>query len=312
MSEAAEGTSVPVIIAVAGNIASTKTSVLRRLRKELRLEFPDTEVDLLEEPIHEWNHKENGRTLSDLEASYVLPYGCSFPFQVKVSNWQDRMAREIGRKERDPEESFAVNFGEKDCHLLTQRGEVSQARPRIVLIERTTEDGAMVFVPLKCAEGNFSGMAVEAFHEMVQNGYGIVPDLVVYLQSTPEDCFRRKQRRAREGEGGVNIEFLARLDKRYQVLREKYRREVPDNILELSPEDHDSRDGVKEEKRKLSQRVVQFLREKPRLLSYRTGFSSPSWDASPYDLKDASKQEEEEVVERKKLCNCREGEEVSL
>ena len=154
-------------------------------------------------------------------------------------------------------------------------------------------------------------MAVEAFHQMVQNGYGIVPDLVVYLQSSPEECLRRKQRRAREGEDGVDIEFLSRLDKRYQVLREKYRQAVPDSILELSPEDHDSRDGVKAEKRKLSQRVVQFLREKPRTLSYRTGFSSPSWEGSPYDLKQVSKQREDEGEEKKELCNrCEKGEDT--
>ena len=290
VEESVPAESAPLVIALSGNIASTKTTVMKRLRKTLSETFPGVDVELVTEPVEEdWMVKREGCDLSPLQMSYTLPYGFSFPFQVGVVNWQEKTARRIGRKSRNPEHCAAVDFGESSCSFLDAEGKRSRIRPKIILIERTTDDGAL-FVSLKCREGNFSRMAVESYNGLLEHGLGITPDLVIYLNTTPEECLARKQRRARDGESTVGREFLSQLHENYEKLKERYEEMALENILELFPEDCSSPEEVKGEKTKLVDRVVSFLREKPRKLLYRTAFTvdeldppSKDIDTHPYD-----------------------------
>lgn len=292
----------PVVISVVGNIASSKTSVLDTLLEQLREQLPGVEVTKCVEPIDEWTAKRAGNCPSALEMSYRLPYGSSFPFQVQVLSWQNEVAEDTGRKARQPGECSMVDFGEHSCCFLTQEGTVSACRPRILLMERSTDDGA-TFVEVKASQGDFSGVAVDAYNRLLEQGMGIVPDLVVYLKTSPEDCHKRKQRRDREGEKGVSLEYLSELHERYETLHSKYTNaaDTRDNTLVLTPEDQETLADIEKEKTRLATRVVEFLRERPHKLVYRNSFpvdGPPEGEGTPFpydaDLPAQKKREREE------------------
>jgi len=48
--------------------------------------------------------------------------------------------------------------------------------------------------------------------------YGWIPDIVFYLKCDPEICLKRIQNRSRDGENSISIDYLKRLDSKYNLL----------------------------------------------------------------------------------------------
>ena len=64
--------------------------------------------------------------------------------------------------------------------------------------------------------------------------HGWVPDAVVFLRADPELCLARVRRRARKGEEGVTLEYLRRLQAKYEAYLHMCRTElrIPVHVLE--------------------------------------------------------------------------------
>lgn len=85
-------------------------------------------------------------------------------------------------------------------------------------------DGNTVFAKVMNDEGYMSNDDYNLFMDMYHSYKKLVhePDLVVYLDCTPEECKRRIGIRGREYEGGISLDYLRHLQSVYEKLYATY------------------------------------------------------------------------------------------
>ncbi len=111
--------------------------------------------------------------------------------------------------------------------------------------DRTIYEDAYIFAPNLHAMGLMTTRDFENYHRLFQNmEHSIVPpDLLIYLQAPVDKLVRQIGERGREYENSISIEYLKRLNERYDGWIEKYDKgkllviDVEDNAFHKNPED---------------------------------------------------------------------------
>lgn len=181
----AEILTMPFKVALEGNVGSGKTTLAKLLA-----ELP--EVQMVPEPLDEWRmvgHDEWGQPINLLEAFYANPAAFSSVMQANAV------------------ESFA------------KLGEQPALKP-IVLQERSIHS-CMLFTELlqdlRLLSENQAKNIADLADWYIAKNLGLIPDLVVYLQSAPADCFARVTRRSRvEERDKITLSYLAQLHSKHQ------------------------------------------------------------------------------------------------
>ena len=82
------------------------------------------------------------------------------------------------------------------------------------LVERTLLCQEKVFIPL-LVKNNFltelEQSLLEHFFTMVKNHEGVVADIIVYLRTSPKIALTRIQKRNRQGEEDLSLDYLTKL-----------------------------------------------------------------------------------------------------
>ena len=115
----------------------------------------------------------------------------------------------------------------------------------VVLQDRSIFEGVYVFVANNCAMGNISERDFETYMELFQQMLTVVklPDLMIYLRSSVEHLVSNIQKRGRDYEQTMQIEYLDNLNRRYEdFINNHYKGRVmiveKDNLdFENRPED---------------------------------------------------------------------------
>ena len=153
-------------ICIDGSIGAGKTTILKRLGRELG-------IDIFLEPVEEWSRC--------LERFYKDPERWGLCLNSKVLC------------------SFAK---------VPTNG--------IVLCERSPLSCLRVFAEV--------GMKDPVETEVIEDIYGAVgwiPDVVVYIRTTPQACMERIKKRGRTEEDGIVIEYLDQIHKKYEDIYTK-------------------------------------------------------------------------------------------
>ena len=86
------------------------------------------------------------------------------------------------------------------------------------LVERTLLCQEKVFIPL-LVKNNFltelEQSLLEHFFTMVKNHEGVVADIIVYLRTSPKIALTRIQKRNRQGEEDLSLDYLTKLHSYY-------------------------------------------------------------------------------------------------
>lgn len=168
-----------VVVSFEGNIGSGKSTLLGILREALG---PGAEV--IQEPIGLWTNV-NGQDL--LKASYVDPDKYRSTFQ---------------------------------CFAFASRLQAQAKTPReapVRLLERSCETDPL-FAKQSRADGYIDDINFAAYEYISKAFAEVVPGApqgMVYLKVPPSVCFKRKERRKRDGEEGVSLEYLEAMDKQH-------------------------------------------------------------------------------------------------
>lgn len=97
----------------------------------------------------------------------------------------------------------------------------------IVVVQDRPIYGDTVFATTARERGFMSSEEFDLYVNLYRNMSRDImpPDVFVYLDVPPEECHRRMNARAREGEEGVPLDYLRQLDENYKLLLEemKYR-----------------------------------------------------------------------------------------
>ncbi len=116
------------------------------------------------------------------------------------------------------------------------------AHPEITTVQdRSIFEGVYVFVANNYAQGQLSDRDYEAYMELFEQMMSIVkmPDLMIYLRAPLEHLVKNIQKRGRQCEQTIPLEYLKGLNERYEeFIKEKYKGKVM--IVDVTGMDYQS------------------------------------------------------------------------
>jgi deoxyadenosine/deoxycytidine kinase len=173
-------------IALEGGIAVGKSSLLKAIAA--RFAEIGVEVCPILEPVDEW--MDYGPDHVDLLAHmYDNPLGFSYLFQVMA---------------------LTTKFQQLGPYLAADKDHL--------LVERTLGAQKHVFIPLLHEKGYINTTEKATLDMMIDSlEYATDPDLIVFIKSSPNICLERVQKRGREAEKDIRVEYLRAVEEQYRV-----------------------------------------------------------------------------------------------
>ena len=119
--------------------------------------------------------------------------------------------------------SFAL-----EMYFLQQRLhdvlEISQSRD-VIIQDRTLQEGVHIFVANNYAQGNLSERDYNTYMDTFNVMMEVVkePDLLIYLKSSISHLVSQIQKRRRDYEQSISIDYLSGLNERYEKWIESYK-----------------------------------------------------------------------------------------
>lgn len=114
----------------------------------------------------------------------------------------------------------------------------------IIIQDRTLMEGVNIFVANNVAMGNLSERDYDTYMQLYNLMMSMVrePDLLIYLRSSIEGIVRKIQKRGRDYEQGLSVEYLGNLNRLYEDWISRYKGrvlifDVDDLDYENRPED---------------------------------------------------------------------------
>ena len=118
-----------------------------------------------------------------------------------------------------------------ETYFLTQRFkdvlEIANSKD-VIIQDRTLFEGVYIFVANNKAMGNLSDRDYDTYMELFRLMMSLVkePDLLIYLKSSVPHLVSQIQKRGRDYEKGISIEYLTNLNERYDKWIESYEGKV--------------------------------------------------------------------------------------
>lgn len=115
-----------------------------------------------------------------------------------------------------------------ETYFLAQRFrdlvEISKS-DEIIIQDRTLMEGVNIFVANNVAMDNLSQRDYETYLQLYNLMMSMVrePDLLIYLRSSIEGIVRKIQKRGRDYEQGLSVEYLGNLNRLYEEWISKYK-----------------------------------------------------------------------------------------
>lgn len=191
----------PTIISIEGNIGTGKSTILANLKIHLDNVMPGNQILFLKEPVDIWESikDEHGHTI--LEKFYKDQKRYAFTFQVMA--YISRLS-------------------------LLKRAIKENPECEIIIIERSLIADKNIFMQMLYDDGQVEMMEFEIYNrwyrEFIEE-YRV--DSIIYLDSDPEICSERINRRNRNGEDGIPLSYL-------QKCRDYHQRWLVDTKIDKS------------------------------------------------------------------------------
>lgn len=182
--------SKPVIIAIEGNIGAGKSTLLEKLQEKIYGINTSTDLNILfmKEPVELWQTivDKNGEDI--LSKFYDNAEKYSFPFQIMA--YSTRLAK---LKE-------AVKHPNID----------------VIICERSLEADRNVFAKMLADNGKIEDIMFNIYNRLYHDTSDeFQMDGIVYLNTAPEVCHKRVQKRHRDGEAGISVDYLTQCQTYY-------------------------------------------------------------------------------------------------
>jgi deoxyadenosine/deoxycytidine kinase len=187
------------IITIEGNIGSGKSTLLENLRKYYSKTSKN--VIFLREPVDEWEKIKDVDGNTMLKKFYADQEKYSFPFQMMAYISRLKILR-------DTINTFASE--EKDIIKNSiDDGKNSEMPEYIIITERSLYTDKYVFAKMLYDQGKIEDVCYHIylnwFHEFAKD---FPINYSVYVNTTPNKCYERIHKRAREGEEVIPLSYL--------------------------------------------------------------------------------------------------------
>lgn len=167
-----------LLVGIDGNIGAGKSTLLEQITHKYK---NDPNVIILKEPIDLWNtiRDENGTTM--LCKFYEDPIKFAFPFQIMALH----------------------------SRYSILKAAITENKNKIIISERTLFTDKNVFAQMLYKQGNISHINymvyLQCFEELSKD-YPV--GNIIYVKADPEVCKERIQKRARNGEETIALDYL--------------------------------------------------------------------------------------------------------
>lgn len=178
------------IFSIEGNIGSGKSSLLAKLKES------SPELIFLQEPVDEWNTIKDADGTTILEKYYQDQGRWAFAFQMMA--------------------------------FITRVRQFKAAPKNVVVItERSVFTDREIFAKMLHDSGKISNIEYTIYLKWFDDLVGdLTIDGVIYVNTTPEVCEQRIQKRARPGET-ISFDYLEQCD----IYHERWLREHPNKLV---------------------------------------------------------------------------------
>jgi deoxyadenosine/deoxycytidine kinase len=202
-----------MIIYIEGNIGSGKTTFCRLLAEH----YKKRDKQILLEPVDEW------MTLKDEDGTNLLER-----FYGDQEKW-----------------SFAFQMNS----FISRVKKIQDAdKGKILFVERSVYTDKHCFAENCYESGMMNKIEYDIYnrwHEWLTNNFTVKPDAYIYLRTAPEKSHERTQKRSRDGEDGIPIEYLRTLHEKHEKWMEDEKLRVPVMIVDVT-EDFNNKEKMEE------------------------------------------------------------------
>lgn len=171
----------PIIISLEGNIGAGKTTLLEKLSEQINTESYGNWV-FLREPVHIWDQIRDKEGETMLSKFYGDPKKYSFAFQIMAYTTRLQELRRILKE---------------NPHC------------KGVICERSLDADKHIFAKMLHDDGTMEDILFDIYQRLFaehQTEFSL--DGIVYLDVQPTVCHSRINKRSRDGESGISMDYL--------------------------------------------------------------------------------------------------------
>jgi deoxycitidine kinase/deoxyguanosine kinase len=175
----------PIIISIEGNIGAGKTTILAELEKYIATHENKIKkkIMFLKEPVDIWEAIKDDETGENiLQKFYSDPHKYAFSFQVMAYSTRLRLIRKAVREN-------------PDCD--------------IIICERSLEADKQIFAQMLSDDGVIGNVEYKIYKQFCSefsDEFGLSG--VIYIDADAEVCYKRVNKRRREGEDAIPLDYL--------------------------------------------------------------------------------------------------------
>jgi len=183
-----------VIISIEGNIGSGKTTILEHLEKYYE---NNDSVLFLREPLNIWENVKEAKTGKNiLQKFYEDQDKYAFPFQVMAYASRLSMIRS------------AIRDGGDTCSAI--------------IVERSLAADKQIFAKMLYDDGKIDDVCYQIYKQFYKEfSDEISLNGMIYIDADAEVCKERVQKRSRQGEDVISLEYLQKCKMYHDVWMEK-------------------------------------------------------------------------------------------
>ena len=177
------------IISIEGNIGSGKSTLIKRLKEYINDNEDINDIVFVQEPVDEWNNIKDADGETIIQKFYANQKDYAFSFQIMA--YITRLRKLI--------ESIDSN------------------KESIILCERSLETDKYVFAKML-----YDNKKIREIDWVIYNYWfntfldKIKTNLIIYVRTSPDNCYERIVKRNRTGECNIPLEYLENCDKYHE------------------------------------------------------------------------------------------------
>ena len=195
-----------MLIYIEGNIGTGKTTFVNLLNKY----YSNPNKKIILEPVDEWMSLVDDDNKNLLEKFYEDQDKWSFAFQMNSFISRVKKIADFRKYDNDNKLVFVERSVFTDKHCFA---------------ENCYESGKMNKIEYDI---------YNRWHKWLVDTFEVKPDAYIYLRTSPEVSHKRTQKRSRDGESGIPIEYLTILHEKHEKWMETERKNYPVLTIDVS------------------------------------------------------------------------------